>query len=307
MGSVYVGQSVSDQSLSHTSVRTTPMLALACFAAAVIPLAARWIPDETLRIACGIVVTLAYFVFTRMARSSAVLHNTADLSTAFCVFALVQLLNDTIPGWVAANLLHESPTAGDPLAATVGGTVLVQLVEAAIAIVPITVLAYVSRGDFYLRMPASRRWMTIAVLAFVGIYVFVGTMPLRPGGVAQAFLPTNGVVSLNRFLALTPPLVVMVLSNGFEEEFLFRGLFVSKYNVLFGPILANILQALVFTSAHIGITYTPLSVLFLFVAVFPMGLIAGYLMRASNSLVVPAIIHAGLDIAIYIVFLSYAS
>ena len=71
--------------------------------------------------------------------------------------------------------------------------------------------------------------------------------------------------------------------------------------------MANVLQALVFSVAHVGITYTPTALLFIVAVVFPLGLIAGYLMRATNGILAPVIFHAGLDVAIYLAFLSYAS
>ena len=40
---------------------------------------------------------------------------------------------------------------------------------------------------------------------------------------------------------------------------------------------------------------------------FPLGLAAGYLMRTTESVLTPAIFHGALDIAIYLVFLSYVS
>jgi membrane protease YdiL (CAAX protease family) len=74
--------------------------------------------------------------------------------------------------------------------------------------------------------------------------------------------------------------------------------------VLFGAGLANVVQAAVFTFAHLGITYTSSTALFLVVAVLPLGLLAGYLMRTTNSIVVPCIVHAALDVPIYLVYLS---
>jgi membrane protease YdiL (CAAX protease family) len=113
-------------------------------------------------------------------------------------------------------------------------------------------------------------------------------------------------MTVARFLALSPPLVLMAFSNAFEEEFLFRGLFLQKYEWLFGPVLANVLQAMVFSIAHTGVTYTPSAIVFIVIIVFPLGLIAGYLMRATSSVLTPAIFHGALDMAIYVTFLSYA-
>jgi len=98
-----------------------------------------------------------------------------------------------------------------------------------------------------------------------------------------------------------------VISNGFQEEFLFRALFLQRYGIFLGAYLANVVQALVFAFAHLGVTYTPSAVVFTLVAVFPLGLIAGYLMRSSNGVVAPALFHAGLDIPIYLAFLTYVS
>ena len=70
---------------------------------------------------------------------------------------------------------------------------------------------------------------------------------------------------------------------------------------------ANILQALVFAYAHAGVNYTPDALVFILLAVFPLGLFAGYLMRHSNGVVAPAIFHAGLDIPIYLAFLTFVS
>jgi membrane protease YdiL (CAAX protease family) len=63
----------------------------------------------------------------------------------------------------------------------------------------------------------------------------------------------------------------------------------------------------VFAVAHVGVTYTPIGLVFLFVIVFPLGLLAGFLMRATNSVLVPAIFHGALDMATYLPFLTYAS
>lgn len=118
-------------------------------------------------------------------------------------------------------------------------------------------------------------------------------------------LPTNGTLTVERFFALTPALLIMVFSNGFQEEFLFRGLFLQRYTLFFGAGVANLLQAAIFAVAHLDVSYTPVVFFFVLAFVFPLGLLAGYLMRTSNGVVAPAIFHAGVDIPIYWSFLSY--
>jgi membrane protease YdiL (CAAX protease family) len=90
-----------------------------------------------------------------------------------------------------------------------------------------------------------------------------------------------------------------------QEELLFRGLFLQRYQNLFGNPGGNLLQATVFAIAHAGVSYTPIGFVFLFVVAFPLGLVSGYLMRTTRGLLAPVIFHAGLDIPIYLGFLSY--
>ena len=89
------------------------------------------------------------------------------------------------------------------------------------------------------------------------------TVALRPDSAAQRLLPTSGAVTLDRFLALTPALLLVAFSNGFQEEFLFRGLFLQKYNTFFDARVSNVLQAAIFSFAHAGVTYTPSALFFI--------------------------------------------
>ena len=273
-------------------------LALLCFVAGAAALAIRWLTDDLLRFGSALVLCTLFFGAAYM------LHRAADarwpLAFAFGVFALVQLLNNSLPGFVATDVLHAPPTEGDPLAGTVSASVIVQLVEAAIAIVPVVVLTLLSGqrlGSIYILGAVDRRWLLGTCVFFVGICVLVATRG------AQRLLPAN--VPFN--LSLAPALLVVALSNGFEEEILFRGLFLQKYTAVFGARIANFLQGLVFTFAHLGISYSSNTTLFLVIAVFPLAIIAGYLMRKTNSVLVPAIMHAALDIPIYLIFLSVVS
>jgi membrane protease YdiL (CAAX protease family) len=221
------------------------------------------------------------------------------------VFAVVQVLNNVIPPLVLTNVLHEATSAGNPLASSIFGTVVIQLVEAAVAvgaILALVRLAGLELGSIYARFGRFGWGYLISIVAFVGIYLVIGLSPA-----AHRMLPIQGEMTVERYLALTPALLVMVISNGFEEEFLFRGLVLQPYAAAFGWFGANILQALIFAFAHIGITYTPNALFFILVAVFPLGLIAGRLMRMSDGVVAPAIFHAAVDIPIYLAFLTFAS
>ena len=290
--------------------RQQAILAVLCLCSGIVPLAARWIPGDAARISYGLIVAVGFLAVTLAVKRDSSLRQFSDLTFAFFILAFVQLLNNSIPGFVGTNILHSLPSAGNPLASTVAGSVIIQLLEAAIAIVPVVIFTVAmgrDLGSIYARPGKLGGWLAVAIIFFIAFYLFVATLPLRPDSPAHRLLPTNSTLTFDRFLALTPALLVMVISNGFEEELLFRGLFLPKYNAIFGIGLSNVLQAMIFSVAHVGVTYTPSALLFIVAAVFPLGLAAGYLMRATNGIVVPAIFHAGLDVAIYIAFLSYVT
>ena len=108
----------------------------------------------------------------------------------------------------------------------------------------------------------------------------------------------------NTNTADNPSIRAYGLSNGLQEEVLFRGLFLRKYGAVFGRAGANVLQALVFTLAHAGVGYTPFLLVFAVVFIFPLGLFGGWLMRKTGSVWAPSIFHGGLDLAIYMAFLT---
>jgi membrane protease YdiL (CAAX protease family) len=292
---------------AHLELRERVGLALSCLGAAVAPLAARWIPDLATRISCGVLIAGGLLVLNLASAKVRTLRQVSPLSWALFNFALVQVLNNSIPRYVATFVLGESPTSGNPLASSVSGSVVIQLLETAIASLPILLLARfcgVDLASLYLRTHTTGRWLIFAIAAFLALYVFILTIPLRPGSPIQQVLPIASNLTIPRLLALTPALLVMALSNGFQEELLFRGLFLQRYTLFFGAGVANVLQATVFAVAHVEVTYTPMLLLFLVAAVFPLGLLAGYLMRASNGIWVPAIVHGALDMAIYLGFLA---
>jgi membrane protease YdiL (CAAX protease family) len=304
------GRAIAGEHHVRLDVRQQWTLALVCLGAGAAPLAGRWIPDAGARIAYGWLLTAAYLAVTLFARERASLQPFWELSLAFFVLALVQVLNNSLPGYVATAILHAPPPPGNPFASTVSGTVVVQLVTTLLAIVPVIVVTLVSGrdlGSIYVRKGKLGGWLIFSIVFFALFYLFLATIPFRPAGIAQRLLPTNGTVTLARFLALTPALLVVSISNGFEEEFLFRGLFLQKYNRFFGAGVSNGLQAALFSVAHAGVTYTPSALLFILVLVFPLGLITGYLMRATNSVITPGIFHGALDMAIYLPFLTYVS
>ena len=251
---------------------------------------------------------MVYVLVTLLVQRVCSLHAFWELSFAFFILAFSRWLN-TLVAFAGTAVLHDPPNAGDPLASTVSGTVIIQLLGTLVAVAPVVLSTLVTGrglGSVYATRGTFGRWFVFAVVFFVAFYVFLATLPLRPGSPANQLFPTNGPLTVARFIGLTPALVVVSLSNGFEEEFLSRGLFLQKYATFFGVRTANVLQAIVFAAAHAGVTYTPVLLVFL-VGVFLLGLFAGYLMRKTNSVLTPAIFHGALDMGIYVAFLTYAT
>jgi uncharacterized protein len=97
-----------------------------------------------------------------------------------------------------------------------------------------------------------------------------------------------------------------VLLNGLREELWFRGLFLKRYERFLGPGASNVLTAIIFTSFHVQVQYTPQLLPFLGFT-FILGLVLGSLMQRSGSILGSVLFHAGSDIPIFLVYLLYVS
>ena len=102
----------------------------------------------------------------------------------------------------------------------------------------------------------------------------------------------------------TVPILVIVFANGIREELLYRGLFLRKYEQFLGSKTSNVLQASIFSLSHtvagIGATaYTPY-ILVLVLFTFGLGLVWGFVMQKTNSLVGSVLFHAGSDISVFL-------
>ena len=286
------------------AVRTQWILAAFCLVSGIACLAGRWIPaGPVIRVIYGLVVAGLLLAVALVARHLSA-RGLSSVSFAFFVFAVVQILNNWVPTYLETSVLHRPPVPGDPLGSTVSATVVVQLLETALAVVPILALVKLwgeSFSEIYLRAGAPGLGLIVAIVVFLLGY-FAGAI-----GLSDRLFPVREPIAPQLLLALTPALLILCVSNGLQEELLFRGLFLQRYRRLFGNLGANLLQATIFAIAHAGVSYTPLGFAFLFLIVFPVGLVSGYLMRTTRGLLAPVIFHAGLDIPIYLAFLSYVT
>jgi len=84
------------------------------------------------------------------------------------------------------------------------------------------------------------------------------------------------------------------------EEMFFRGLFLRRLARFIGDDPAVIVTALVFTFAH----QVHFATFWLFPVVFFFGLLFGVIMQKTESVLAPALLHAGLLMVIMVGFLE---
>ena len=242
------------------------------------------------------------FACTFLSKRSLSLERYWHIPFAFSVFSLSGLLDLVLTHGFVVTVLDQTPTATNPIASTVIGTILAQLVSTLSIVVPVILLTIWSKmGLKSIFIDREKIWkgLRVGIIGFVIFYL------LTLSGLLQSLFPNNGITP-SRFLTLTPAILILVLSNGLREEFWFRGLFLKKYGRLLGPLSSNVLQATVFALFHLQVQYTQFLLVFLGFT-FVLGLWLGYLMKESGNILGPAIFHAGADIPIYLVFLTNLS
>ena len=291
-----------------TSLVTRGGVVVFCLAAASIYRASvSLIPSGLLEDGFVLVLSAVFLALAVLARRGRRFRKYWELPFAFFVFTIAGFLGD---GMISPfqrlfvnDVLHQTTTTNNPLASTVLGTVLAQLFGTLMMVIPIILLTKASGGELrtiFLDRPRTRWGLVVGIVCILVFYF----LSLR--GRTESFFPTNGVITPSRLLALTPALVVLVLLNGFREELWFRGLFLNKYGRFLGPVSSNLLAAVIFTSFHVQVQYSASILPFLGYALL-IGLISGWLMQKTRSILAPAIFHAGTDIPIFLVYLSYCS
>lgn len=165
-----------------------------------------------------------------------------------------------------------------------------------LTVVPILVLMPLMGFDWrsmYLKRGRVRIWLPVAIAALI---VFPG--------LAYFAISSNQAGVFEKLLPLWPWILLFVLSNGFMEELLYRGLFLQRYENFLGKGLSNVLTAIVFAIMHTQVTYAAEMIQFL-VIVLVLSLIWGFLIQKSDSLWGAVLFHAAGDCLI--IFGAYAS
>jgi membrane protease YdiL (CAAX protease family) len=287
-----------------TTIKQRFVVCAFCLAAGLSYRASLWILPISVEMyfLLGLGLSCFFLLCTSLARRIPTLKRYWQIPFAFFVFALAGSLDIIITNRFIVDVIHQTSTPTNPLASTVAGTVLAQLISTLSVIIPILLLTRSSGtglSSIFIERQTMWKGLRIGVVGFAIFYL------LTFSGLLQAIFPNNGVTP-SRFLTLTPAILIFVLSNGLREELFFRGLFLKKYGKFLGPATSNLTQATIFTSFHLQVRYTPYLLVFLGIT-FILGLWLGRLMMESRNILGPSVFHAGADIPIVLGFLSGAS
>jgi membrane protease YdiL (CAAX protease family) len=186
---------------------------------------------------------------------------------------------------------------------TIQSEFVFQMVNASIIIISIVLLTRVSgidRGGIYFQKGRLRLGLLVGGGVLIAVVLLVLALPT---GLSFLF-PISEDMTFETMLSLMPVIIVYCVSNGFREELLFRGLFLKKFEPLIGAWSANAVTSLVFGLTHSTQQYSS-SILVFFVILFLSGLLWGYLMQKTNSVIGSALFHAAWDIPIVIGIFSF--
>lgn len=168
-----------------------------------------------------------------------------------------------------------------------------------LVVIAFTLLSGGSLGSIFLQKGKLKLGLIIGLCTFAA--AAAGSVPMAE----LLFKVPPHSLTLEKMLPWIPWLLLFVLLNAFEEELLFRGLFLRKLEPFFGKFLSVFLVALVFTALHIGTTYSSDQRIFIAVT-FPLALLWGWIMQKTDAIWASVLFHAGMDLPIIIgIFSSY--
>jgi membrane protease YdiL (CAAX protease family) len=179
------------------------------------------------------------------------------------------------------------------------GLALDMLASTSIIVSIILVLTRVSGNSFASIFLKKGNLKLGLIFGFAGFLFFALTaIP------AAQYLFQGKNLSLDKAIAWLPWILPIVLLNGIREELLYRGLFLKKFEPKLGAKTSNFLQAIIFSLSHsvagLGLSaYTPY-IWALVIFTFSLGLLWGYIMQRTDSIIGSTIFHAGSDIPVFL-------
>jgi membrane protease YdiL (CAAX protease family) len=178
------------------------------------------------------------------------------------------------------------------------GYAIDKLESTLLLVLTILILHKASGGDMaslYLKRGKVRQWVFIGGGAFI---FFVVTSIWTSEALFQ-----GRDLRLERILPWAPWVILFTLSNGLNEELLFRGLFLKKLDPILGAFLSNLLITLIFVIWHTAADYS--ADLWVFLGIlFILSFIWGWIVQKTDSIWGAVLFHAGADIPVILGILS---
>lgn len=148
--------------------------------------------------------------------------------------------------------------------------------------------------SIYLKKGKLKQGILIGLITF--FFVSIGSYFM-----AQLFGASQ--LSIDRIIVWIPWILIFILGNAFNEELLFRGLFLGKIKPFLGSTLTNLSLVLPFVFHHVGVSYTNDALMFLMYLI-PLAFLWGYLILKTDSLIASVLFHAATDISVILVIFS---
>jgi membrane protease YdiL (CAAX protease family) len=237
-----------------------------------------------------IALILALLASSLLLRRSERLNKYWPVFFAFFTASFAQALDYYFSGWSLSlfglDVTSPAGIAVDKLESTFLIVVL---------IIVLTKLSGNSMSSIYLQKGNLRQGLIIGLTVFV--VVAAVSIPWAKWQYQAEDL------SVQRVVPWIPWILLFVLANGFNEELLFRGLFLKKLEPLLGAFPANLCMAIPFVALHYGVDYTQ-NIFLIMALLLPLGLALGYVMQKTNSIIASWLIHASVDIAVVLALFS---
>ena len=233
---------------------------------------------------------LFFGILYLMARRIASLTRYSSVVFGLLVLAVVVTLD-----WVFGLFLiqHIGLRAGSPAQAALAKLNEVFIVAAFIVL--FTHCSGAGLGSIYLHKGRLKQGLLIGGACFL-VFMIAG-IPMATS------LFQGKDLSITRALPWLPWLLICVFSNSGLEELMFRGLFLRKLEPFLGKLFSNILIAVVFTLIHYAASYTTDQMMFMLI-LFPLAILLGYLAQKTDALWASILLHAGMDIPVFLAILS---
>ena len=133
------------------------------------------------------------------------------------------------------------------------------------------------------------------VVGIVGMLLFGGL------GVLQSL---NQGLTIKVIGVAIPLALVFSLANGFREELVYRAVLIKGFQANIGIVATIIVTTLVFTLAHLDVSYTPAGQIVFAIVLVIIGIVGSLIMMKTGSMIGSVLFHAGADILLVMGMLS---